>query len=157
MERVIKTKSEKETFDFAVLTGKCARRGQVFLLRGDLGTGKTIFAKGLAAGLGVAEVVNSPTFNIVKPYFKGRLPFYHIDAYRLENTKQDLGLEEYIEGDGVAAVEWPEYISYLLPPQYIRVELTRLSESERQLRITAQGEENERLLSEVLRKWKEFC
>lgn len=90
--------------------------GAVVLLRGDLGAGKTTFVKGAAKALGVNELVQSPTFNILKCYYSGRLPIYHIDAYRLEDTFNDIGLDEYIEGDGITFIEWPDFIK-----EYINV------------------------------------
>lgn len=90
--------------------------GAVVLLRGDLGAGKTTFVKGAAKALGIKELVQSPTFNILKCYYSGRLPMYHIDAYRLEDTFNDIGLDEYIEGDGITFIEWPDFIK-----EYINV------------------------------------
>ena len=85
--------------------------GDVIVLNGDLGAGKTTFTKGLAAGLGIKDVIKSPTFTIIREYQSGRLPLYHMDIYRLENGgAEDLGLEEYFDGDGISVVEWAEFI-----------------------------------------------
>lgn len=93
------------------------RPGDVILLKGDLGAGKTTWTQGLAKGLGVIEEVTSPTFVIVSEYHSGRLPLYHIDAYRLEDPAEaeNLGLPELFEGDGVTVVEWPERLEGYLP------------------------------------------
>ncbi len=85
--------------------------GDVLVLDGDLGAGKTTFTKGLAAGLEIPDIIKSPTFTIIHEYQDGRLPLYHMDAYRLENGgAEDLGLEEYFDGDGVSVVEWAEFV-----------------------------------------------
>lgn len=93
------------------------RPGDVILLKGDLGAGKTTWTQGLAKGLGVIEEVTSPTFVIISEYHSGRLPLYHIDAYRLEDPAEaeNLGLPELFEGDGVTVVEWPERLEGYLP------------------------------------------
>lgn len=150
MEYKLISKSEQQTKDIAKKIGELVKPKQVILLTGNLGAGKTVFAKGLALGLGVKETVNSPTFNIVKCYFKGRLPLFHIDAYRLEGNKQDIGLDEYIYGEGVTAIEWPVFIDYLIPKEYLKLEINRLDENNREIKFTAIGENSEELLKGVI-------
>ncbi len=120
------TYSERDTFDYAAKLAKEARPGGLYLLSGDLGTGKTVFAKGFAEGLGVTDCVNSPTFTIMQTYESGRIPFYHFDVYRISDCSEmyELGYEEYFFGNGVCLVEWAELISELLPDDavYIRIE-----------------------------------
>ena len=110
--------------------------GEIFALHGVLGAGKTQLAKGLARGLGYRGDVTSPTFTIVHEYRGGRLPMYHIDLYRIQNEKDaiDIGLEEYIPGDGVTVIEWPERIASLLPPRTHHWELEVVSLTERVIR-----------------------
>ena len=110
--------------------------GEIFALHGVLGAGKTQLAKGLARGLGYRGDVTSPTFTIVHEYLGGRLPMYHIDLYRIQGDKEaiDIGLEEYLPGDGVTVIEWPERISSLLPPQTQHWELEVVSLTERVIR-----------------------
>ena len=110
--------------------------GEIFALHGVLGAGKTQLAKGLARGLGYRGDVTSPTFTIVHEYLGGRLPVYHIDLYRIENEKDaiDIGLEEYLPGEGVTVIEWPEKINSLLPPQTQHWELEVVSLTERVIR-----------------------
>lgn len=127
--------------------------GFLILANGDLGAGKTRFAKGLAKELGVVATVTSPTFNILKCYSGSEYEFYHIDAYRLEGTKQDLGLEEYIEGDGVCFVEWSEYISYLLPDTYLKMTITIEENNSRKITIEAKGMAYENIEKEIERLW----
>jgi tRNA threonylcarbamoyladenosine biosynthesis protein TsaE len=107
--------------------------GEIFALHGVLGAGKTQLAKGLARGLGFLGDVTSPTFTIVHEYRGGRLPMYHIDLYRIQNEKDaiDIGLEEYLPGEGVTVIEWPERIPTLLPPETQHWELKVVSLTER--------------------------
>jgi tRNA threonylcarbamoyladenosine biosynthesis protein TsaE len=117
MEKIILTHSKDETIKLGLAISSFLRRGDVILLSGDLGAGKTTLTQGIAQGLGIKEKVISPTFNILKCYFNQRLNMYHIDAYRLENNKTDIGLNEFIDGDGVCVVEWPQYIQDILPKE----------------------------------------
>lgn len=113
----------KETTSFAKELAKGAKAGQIYLLSGDLGTGKTVFAKGFAEGLGVTEIVNSPTFTIMQTYESGRLPLYHFDVYRIgdEEEMYELGYEEYFFGNGVCLIEWAELIEGLIPEDAIQI------------------------------------
>jgi tRNA threonylcarbamoyladenosine biosynthesis protein TsaE len=115
--------------------------GDVVLLEGPFGAGKTSLTQGIARGLGVnAGYVNSPTFTLINEY-TGRLPLYHVDLYRLDNAQQayDLGLTEYIEDGGVTVIEWPERAGDLLPPDHLTVYLSELTETKRSLRLHAAG------------------
>ena len=120
------TNAKEETRSLGKKLAPLFERGDVVLLLGDLGAGKTTFTGGVAEGLEIEEDVISPTFNIMKCYFKGRIPLYHIDAYRLENQNIEIGLDEFIEGDGVCLIEWPIYIEPLLPDE--RLSITLLSQ-----------------------------
>ncbi len=122
----IETWSEEETFDAAYRIGQAAQAGQIYALSGDLGTGKTVFARGLAKGLGVTEPVNSPTFTIVQVY-EGRLPFYHFDVYRIADPEEmfEVGYEDYFLGDGVCLVEWAELIGGLMPEHAIKITIQK--------------------------------
>lgn len=108
------------------------KAGDVLALEGDLGAGKTVFAKGLAEGLGIQATIDSPTFTIVKEY-QGRIPFYHLDVYRLESADEALGFEEYLYGDGVCLIEWASRISDWLPDDSIDIRLTVLGNDRRQI------------------------
>ena len=111
MEIVYLSKNLTDTENLARTIAKGLFPGAVLSLDGDLGAGKTTFTKSLAATLNIKEKVSSPTFNILKCYFDGYLPLYHIDAYRLEdNVNTNIGLEEVIQGDGVAVIEWSKFI-----------------------------------------------
>lgn len=124
---VIESYSEKETFELGRGMGEKACPGEVYTLIGDLGTGKTIFTKGLAAGLGILEPVSSPTFTIVQVYEEGRLPFYHFDVYRIGSVEEmdEIGYEDYVNGEGVSLIEWADLIEEILPEHYTEVRIEK--------------------------------
>ncbi len=126
-DMTIESRSEKETYDLGYRIGMEAKAGDIFTLVGDLGVGKTIFTKGLAAGLGIKEAVSSPTFTIVQIYEEGRLPFYHFDVYRIADVDEmdEVGYEDYIYGDGVTLIEWANLISDILPDHYTEITIEK--------------------------------
>ena len=123
---ILETWSEQETFDAGRRLGEQAAPGQIFALLGDLGTGKTVFTKGMAAGLGIEEPVSSPTFTIVQISEEGRLPLYHFDVYRIADPEEmeEIGYEDCFFGEGVCLVEWADLIGELMPENtvWIRIE-----------------------------------
>lgn len=114
---VYESYSPEETLALAKQLGAQVQAGTVCTLSGDLGVGKTVFAQGLAQGLGITEAISSPTFTIVQVYDEGRLPFYHFDVYRIGDPEEmdEIGYEDYFYGDGVCLIEWAELIEELLP------------------------------------------
>ena len=130
--------------------GRAAQPGDVLLLAGNLGAGKTVFTQGLGEGLGVKETVNSPTFVLLREYH-GRLTLYHYDLYRLDNIEQAVAREwqEFLYGGGVSAVEWADRASNLLPPEHLLLEFTIESQTRRVLRMTAAGRRHVELLSAI--------
>lgn len=124
---MIETAGEQETFDAGYSIGKEAKPGTVYALLGDLGVGKTVFTKGVAAGLSVKEQVNSPTFTIVQVYESGRLPFYHFDVYRIGDLEEmdEIGYEDYFYGEGVCLVEWAGLIKELMPAETVWVTIEK--------------------------------
>ncbi len=127
---IIETNSERETYELGVRMGRDAAAGQVYTLIGDLGVGKTVFTKGLAAGLGIGEPVSSPTFTIVQIYEEGRLPFYHFDVYRIGDVEEmeEIGYEDYIYGGGVSLIEWADLIEETLPEHYTQIRIEKAPE-----------------------------
>ncbi|MDI0275078.1 tRNA (adenosine(37)-N6)-threonylcarbamoyltransferase complex ATPase subunit type 1 TsaE [Bacillus safensis] len=153
MKLTWKTKGADETKRIAAALAKLVMPGDVLTLEGDLGAGKTTFSKGFAEGLGITRIVNSPTFTIIKEYTDGRLPLYHMDVYRMEDAEEEIGLEEYFEGEGVCLVEWAHLIEPQLPSSYLKIEMLRTErEEERHLTFDAKGERYETLCKEM----KEF-
>ena len=148
----ITTDSEGETKRLAESLAPLLEVGDVISLTGDLGAGKTCFVQGLAAGLGVAEAVTSPTFTIIKQY-QGRLPLYHFDVYRLTGPKdlESLGHEEYFYGSGVTVVEWGDKIKESLPADCLTIEMHRSIEApeSRRLVISSSGRRSANLLRGV--------
>ena len=124
---MIETGSEKETLDLGYSIGKEAKPGKVYALLGDLGVGKTVFTKGVAAGLSIKEQVNSPTFTIVQVYESGRLPFYHFDVYRIGDLEEmdEIGYEDYFFGEGLCLVEWADLIKELMPKETVWVTIEK--------------------------------
>ena len=125
--QIFKTESPEETQAVGEKLGKTLRQGDVIALIGDLGTGKTCLTQGIARGVGIApdEVVNSPSYILINEY-NGAMPIYHIDLYRLENREEiaELGLNEYMEGDGICIIEWGERITDALPHTCIKINIT---------------------------------
>ncbi len=146
------TEKPEETQTLGEKLGKTLKRGDVIALVGDLGTGKTCLTQGIARGVGIAsdEVVNSPSYILINEY-SGEIPIYHIDLYRLENSEEiaELGLSEYIEGDGICIIEWAERMSDLLPDTCIKIHITltdtNASHSTEVLEVPSQAPEDENI------------
>ena len=120
---VYETHSSEETYNIGKELGQNCKEGELYTLIGDLGVGKTVFTQGFAAGLGITEPVNSPTFTIVQIYDEGRLPLYHFDVYRIGDPEEmyEVGYEEYVYGEGVSLIEWADLIEDILPTHYTKV------------------------------------
>ncbi len=139
--RTLISRSEEESLCLGKELGKSARRGTVFALHGDLGSGKTVLARGIARGLGITDDITSPTFTLLEIY-DGGTPLYHFDLYRIEKTAEfdTLGFEEYWEGDGVSVVEWAERAEGLLPDSTIVIFMEYLGDNERKISIEYPGD-----------------
>ena len=130
------TNSEIETKELGGLIVSKLHPGDVVLLTGDLGAGKTTFVSGALAKLGYKDHVVSPTFNILKCYFDVTPNVFHIDAYRLEDQNHDIGLEEFIEGNGITFIEWPKFIEELIPTNHLEISINRISDNVRKIVVT---------------------
>ena len=152
MEYKITTYSESETIELAQNIESEKFPNMVICLTGDLGNGKTVFAKGFAQALEVKEEVTSPTFNIIKEYTSGEMPLYHMDVYRLEESKQDLGIEEYFTKKGVTIIEWADMIEDQLPDRRldIRIKNSIEDEDKRIITITPHGKKYEDVCEAIL-------
>lgn len=126
------------------------RAGDVLLLYGDLGAGKSELTRGIAEGLGVTETVTSPSFTVLNVYESGTIPLYHFDWYRLESAEEiyELGMDEYLGADGIAAVEWPTQCPDAIPEDHLKIEITPADEETREIRWTSQGNFREIMLEE---------
>ena len=145
---IIETHDPEETFEVGRKIGMNAKPGQIYTLTGDLGVGKTVLTQGVAAGLGITEPVNSPTFTIIQEYEDGRLPFYHFDVYRIGDLEEmeEIGYDDYFFGQGICLIEWAELIEEILPEKRIEVTIEKDLEKGfeyRKITIEERGEEAE--------------
>lgn len=124
---IFETWTPEETREIGKQIGENAEPGQIYLLDGDLGVGKTVFVQGVAEGLGIRGPVNSPTFTILQVYEDGRIPFYHFDVYRIADIDEmdEIGYEDYFFGDGVCFIEWAELIEEILPTDCIQIRIEK--------------------------------
>ncbi len=152
MDYKITTYSEEETIELAQNIESEKFPNMVICLKGDLGTGKTVFTKGFAQALEVQEEVTSPTFTIIKEYTSGELPLYHMDVYRLDGKVEDLGLEEYFTKKGITIIEWADMIEDYLPDKRldIRIKSSAEDEDKRIITITPYGKKYEELCEAIL-------
>lgn len=148
----IQTASPEETFSLGYSVGEKAGAGDTFALTGELGAGKTCFAAGLARGMGVSEdyAVTSPTFTLVNEY-PGRLPLYHFDVYRLNDSSElvELGYDEYVAGGAVAVIEWADKITDVLPPDAVIVEFCYVDENKRVINFKGPSEKIRNLVGDI--------
>jgi len=146
----ITSRSPEETQDFGARLGELAQPGDILLLVGELGAGKTCLTQGIARGLGIREYATSPSFVVVRELY-GRLPLYHMDFYRLENLEEiaDLGPDDYFYGQGVSVVEWADKGLSLLPPEHLLVEMSYVSDTGRRLKLKARGKRYRELVAEL--------
>ncbi|PIV24419.1 MAG: tRNA (adenosine(37)-N6)-threonylcarbamoyltransferase complex ATPase subunit type 1 TsaE [Deltaproteobacteria bacterium CG_4_8_14_3_um_filter_45_9] len=149
---VIQTKSASETIRIGESMGSRLLPGDVVALVGELGAGKTQFIKGLAAGVGIGNptYISSPSFTLINEY-PGRVPFYHIDLFRLEREKeaQELGLEDYFQGEGIAAIEWADKIPSLLPKEMLLIHIAYTGKNTRSLEIIGKGNRFLKIVGEL--------
>lgn len=138
---MIITEGPEETRAYGYILARSLHAGDVVLLDGDLGAGKSELTRGIAKGLGVAETVTSPTFTILNVYESGKIPLYHFDWYRLQDTDElyDMGMDEYLGGDGIAVVEWPERCEDAIPDKHLTVRINTIDENTREIILIPQG------------------
>lgn len=152
MDYKVTTYSEEETIELAQNIESEKFPNMVICLRGDLGSGKTIFAKGFASAMEIPEEITSPTFNIIKEYTTGDMPLYHMDVYRLDGKVEDLGIEEYYTKKGITIIEWADMIEDYLPEKRLDITIKSSSEVEdkRIITITPHGKKYEEVCEAVL-------
>lgn len=121
------TSTPEETKELAIALAKEAKAGDVILLHGDLGVGKTVFSQGFAQGLKIEEPIQSPTFTILQEYDEGTLPFYHFDVYRISDPEEmyEIGFQDYLYGNGVCLIEWASKVEELLPEEVIEIKIEK--------------------------------
>lgn len=148
MTYTITLNSPEETESFAAALAQLLEPRDLLTLEGDLGAGKTTFTKGLAKGLGIQRMVNSPTFTILKQY-SGRLELNHFDVYRLENSDEDIGFDEFFSSEAVSVIEWATFIEEYLPTERLNITINRQSEESRKITLHPIGRRYEKLCREL--------
>lgn len=153
----IKVNNLQDTEKIGKIISRCLEKGTVLCLDGDLGAGKTAITQFIAKEFGVKEYITSPTFNIIKEY-EGRLPFYHMDVYRIESEDDmyDLGYDEYIYSESVTVIEWSENIRTILPDERIDIKIDRIDENKRIMTIEGKGVVYEKI-TEELKNYENTC
>ncbi len=149
MEYKFTSHSEYETLELAQNFESEKFPNMVICLNGELGSGKTLFVKGIAQALGINESITSPTFTIVKEY-EGELPLYHFDVYRLDGNTEGVGIEEYFSKNGIVIIEWANTISDILPDERLDIKFKVVDENKRVLTIVPHGSQYEELCEAVL-------
>lgn len=137
---MISIKDKNEMKHFATRLVALVQPGDLVLLNGDLGAGKTTFTQFIGEALGVKRTINSPTFNIIKSYKGKNLKLHHMDCYRLEDSDEDLGFDEYFEDDALTVIEWNQFIEDLLPNESLTINIEVIDEMKRHITIEAKGE-----------------
>ena len=146
-----------KTEELAKVIGEVALPGDNLVLTGDLGAGKTTLTKGIARGLGIEQMIKSPTYTIIREYDQGRLPLYHMDIYRVAASGADLGLDEYFEGEGLSVIEWGNLLEEALPEDYLELILEK-SDTDleyRYVKLLAYGEQSEAFKQRIVEQWRQ--
>lgn len=156
MERRMKLENIAQTQRLAQIIGETANVGDNLVLTGDLGVGKTTLTKGIAQGLGIDRMIKSPTYTIIREYEEGRIPLYHMDVYRVSEGAEELGLEEYFEGEGLCVVEWGNLLGDVLPREYLELILTKdtTNQNSRLVEFRAHGKQALDWLQEIAKRWE---
>ncbi len=149
MEYRLTSKNELETIEIAQNFESEKFPNMIICLDGELGSGKTVFTKGIANALGIEETITSPTFTIIKEY-QGEFPLYHMDVYRLDGNTEGLGIEEYFNKGGVVVIEWAETVKSILPEERLDITFKVLDENKRLLIFQPHGRKYEELCEAVL-------
>ncbi len=150
MEYKVTTRDEKETIQIAENLESEKFENMVICLEGDLGSGKTVFTKGFAGALGLTENITSPTFTIIKEYYNGEMPLFHMDVYRLDGKIDGIGLEDYFKKNGVLIIEWADTIMDYLPEERLDIKFRLVDENTRVLTFIPHGEKYEEICEAVL-------
>ena len=150
MKKAIIINNSQEMIELGERLGKLAFPNMVITMEGDLGAGKTTMTKGIALGLDIKNIVNSPTFTIMKTY-NGRLDLYHLDVYRINDPYSDFELEEYFESNGLCVIEWASQIEPILPDELLQIEIRDLGDNKRSVTLKSNTQKYNDLISEVLK------
>ena len=152
MEYKITSRSVEDTMELAENIESEKFPGMVICLEGELGSGKTVFVKGFAKSLGIEETITSPTFSLIKEYNSGEMPLVHMDVYRIENSDNSIGFEDYFNKDNVCIIEWAEMIEDRLPKERLELEFRVIDENTRVIVLKPYGDKYEDLVNSVIKK-----
>lgn len=141
------SENENSLIAYGQMFGNCLSAGHVIVLTGDLGAGKTTLTKGIAKGLGIDQMIKSPTYTIVREY-EGRLPLYHLDVYRIGDDPDSIDLDDFLFGNGVTVIEWGELLGEGLLEDYLEITITKQNDG-RRLDVVAHGEHSRQLLEAI--------
>ena len=150
MNYKLTSRCEEDTLEIAENIESEKFPGMVICLVGELGSGKTVFVKGFAKALGIKETITSPTFSLVKEYYDGEMPLFHMDVYRLDDSNKNFGLDDYLNQDGICIIEWPEMIENQLPEERLDIKIKVIDDETRVLVFTPYGQQYEELCEAVL-------
>jgi tRNA threonylcarbamoyladenosine biosynthesis protein TsaE len=150
MEYKVTSRDERETIQIAQNLESEKFENMVICLEGDLGSGKTMFVKGFAQALGIDENITSPTFNIIKEYYSGEMPLFHMDVYRLDGNVDGVGIEDYYKKNGVCIIEWADTIEDYLPLERLDIKIKVIGEDTRLLIFKPHGEIYEEICEAIL-------
>ena len=150
MDYKVTSRDERETINIAQNLESEKFENMIICLEGDLGSGKTIFTKGFAQALGISDNITSPTFNIIKEYYSGEMPLYHMDVYRLDGKIDGIGLDDYFKKNGVVIIEWADTIKDYLPEERLDIKFKILDEESRVLTFIPHGDKYEEICEAIL-------
>ena len=150
MEYNYTSKSVEETMQLAENIESKKFPGMLLCLEGELGSGKTVFVKGLAKSLGIEETITSPTFTLIKEYDEGEMPLSHMDVYRIEGDPTTLGLEDYFNSSAICIIEWANLINNYLPKERLDIKLKLIDENTRLITLIPHGKQYEDLVKSVI-------
>ena len=150
MDYKFTSRSEDDTLELAENLESEKFPGMVICLNGELGSGKTVFVKGFAKALEITETITSPTYNLIKEYYDGQMPLYHMDLYRLDDKNKNIGIKDYFNRDGICLIEWPEMIEEELPEERLDINIKIIDEETRILVFTPHGSKYEDICEAIL-------
>ena len=155
---MIEVNGLNKTEELAKVIGEVAKPGDNLVLTGDLGAGKTTLTKGIAVGLGIDQMIKSPTYTIIREYNEGRLPLYHMDIYRVATSGADLGLDEYFEGEGLSVIEWGNLLEETLPEDYLELILEKSDTDleKRYVKLQSYGEKSVDFKQRIMKQWSKI-